>query len=157
MSHLTSQYLLGVQHLSIVIKLCYTIIVPRGTTNRRRKTPQTGKANAMKKASLKSLVSFINGEAVENIADIKAEIEAELAKGEAKAQVNRDLYAKAEPIVLDGLRKVTAPVTINELFGEIEKDLPANFTKNKVQYGLTRLWADKVVKTEGKVNTYIAK
>lgn len=111
----------------------------------------------MKKASLKSLVSFINGEAVENIADIKAEIEAELAKGEAKAQVNRDLYDKAEAVVLNGLRKVTAPVTIAELFGEIEKDLPANFTKNKVQYGINRLWADKVIKTEGKVNTYIAK
>ncbi len=111
----------------------------------------------MKKASLQSLVSFINGEAVENIAEIKAEIEAELAKGEAKAQVNRELYDKAKEVVLDALGKVTAPVTIAELYDEISDDLPAGFTKNKVQYGITRLWAGDVIKTEGKVNTYIRK
>ena len=57
----------------------------------------------MKKTSLQSLVNYLNGETVTNIAEIKAEIEAELAKGEAKAQANRDLYAEATPIVLGAL------------------------------------------------------
>ena len=32
--------------------------------------------------------------------------------------------------------------------------LPEGFSKGKVQYAVTRLWADEVTKTEGKVNTY---
>ena len=43
----------------------------------------------MKKASLESLVSLLNGNAIENANEIKAEIEAELAKGKAKADANR--------------------------------------------------------------------
>ena len=109
----------------------------------------------MKKASLQSLVSFLNGETVDNIAEIKAEIEAELAKGAEKAQANRDLYASAKDIVIGALSDT--PVTIGELYDEIAEDLPEGFSKGKVQYAITRLWADEVVKTEGKVNTYSRK
>ena len=111
----------------------------------------------MKKASLQSLVNFLNGETVTNIAEIKAEIEAELAKGAEKAQANRDLYASAHDVVLNGLRMASNPVTIGELYESIESELPDGFSKGKVQYAITRLWADEVVKTEGKVNTYSAK
>ena len=109
----------------------------------------------MKKASLQSLVSYLNGATVDNIAEIKAEIEAELAKGEAKAQANRDLYAEAKGIVLGALSDT--PVTIGELYDEIANTLPEGFSKGKVQYAITRLWADEVCKTEGKVNTYTRK
>ena len=111
----------------------------------------------MKKSSLLSLVSFLNGETVENIADIKAEIEAELAKGAEKAQANRDLYASAHDVVMNGLRVAGKPVTIGELYDEIADELPDGFSKGKVQYAITRLWADEVVKTEGKVNSYSVK
>jgi hypothetical protein len=109
----------------------------------------------MKKSTMQSLVSYLNGEAVDNIAEIKAEIEAELAKGAEKAQANRDLYAQAKGIVLGALSET--PVTIGELYDEIANDLPEGFSKGKVQYAITRLWADEVVKTEGKVNTYSRK
>jgi hypothetical protein len=109
----------------------------------------------MKKASLQSLVSYLNGETVTNIAEIKAEIEAELAKDEAKKQANADTYEQAKPIVLGAL--TDTPVTIGELYDEIKGDLPDGFTKGKVQYAITRLWADEVTKTEGKVNTYTRK
>ena len=111
----------------------------------------------MKKASLQSLVSYLNGETVDNIADIKAEIEAELSKGAEKAQANRNLYEQAKGIVLGALAKVSNPVTIGELYDEIATELPEGFSKGKVQYAITRLWADEVVKTEGKVNTYAKK
>lgn len=111
----------------------------------------------MKKSSLQSLVSFLNGEIVDNIAEIKAEIEAELAKGAEKAQANRDLYASAHDVVMNGLRMATEPVTIGELYDEIADELPEGFSKGKVQYAITRLWANEVVKTEGKVNTYSVK
>ena len=109
----------------------------------------------MKKSTMQSLVSYLNGETVDNIAEIKAEIEAALAKGAEKAQANRDLYAQAKSVVLGALSET--PVTIGELYDEIANDLPEGFSKGKVQYAITRLWADEVVKTEGKVNTYSRK
>ncbi len=121
------------------------------------KPQQTRKATAMKKASLQSLVSYLNGETVDNIAEIKAEIEAELNKGAEKAQANRDLYASAHDVVMDALKSATAPVTIAELYEAVENDLPDGMTKGKVQYAITRLWADEIVKTEGKVNSYALK
>ena len=111
----------------------------------------------MKKASLQSLVNYLNGETVTNLDEIKAEIEAELGKGEAKAQANRDLYASAHDIVMNGLRMASAPVTIGELYDEIANELPEGFTKGKVQYLVTRVLTDKVTKIEGKVNTYTLK
>ena len=105
----------------------------------------------MKKATLKSLVSYLNGETVTNLDEIRDELVAELNKGEAKAQANRDLYAEAKDIVLNALSDT--PVTIGELYDEVKGDLPEGFSKGKVQYAITRLWADEVVKTEGKVNT----
>ena len=114
----------------------------------------------MKKVSLQSLVSFIDsmnaqGSATQDIMDVRAEIIAELTKGEAKAQANRNLYAEVKDIVLGALSNT--PVTISELYDEIADGLPEGFSKGKVQYAITRLWADEVVKTEGKVNSYSLK
>ena len=116
----------------------------------------------MKKVSLQSLVSFIDSRACyEDVSDeimgIRDEIVAELSKGEAKAQANRDLYASAHDVVMNGLRVADKPVTIGELYDEIADELPEGFSKGKVQYAITRLWTDEVVKTEGKVNTYSLK
>ena len=122
------------------------------------KPQKTRKATIMKKVSLQSLVSFIDSiDAPQNVKDIRDEIVAELSKGEAKAQANRDLYAQAHDIVMDGLRMASNPVTIGELYESIANELPEGFSKGKVQYAITRLWADEVVKTEGKVNTYSVK
>ena len=112
----------------------------------------------MRKVSLQSLVSFIDSiDAPQEIKDVRDEIVAELNKGAEKAQANRDLYAQAKEIVFDALRKVTNPVTIGELYDEIADALPDGFSKGKVQYAMTRLWKDEIVKTEGKVNTYSRK
>ena len=114
----------------------------------------------MRKVSLQSLVSFIDsmnaqGSAPQEIMDVRDEIVAELSKGAEKAQANRDLYASAKDVVLGALSDT--PVTIGELYDEIANDLPEGFSKGKVQYAITRLWADEVGKTEGKVNTYSVK
>ena len=114
----------------------------------------------MRKVSLQSLVSFIDsmnaqGSAPQEIMDVRDEIVAELSKGAEKAQANRDLYASAKDVVLGALSDT--PVTIGELYDEIANDLPEGFSKGKVQYAITRLWADEVTKTEGKVNTYSRK
>ena len=115
----------------------------------------------MKKSSLQSLVNFFNTTVAidlpQEIKDIRDEMEAELAKGAEKAQANRDLYASAHDVVMNGLRVAGKPVTIGELYDEIADELPEGFSKGKVQYAITRLWANEVVKIEGKVNTYSIK
>ena len=107
----------------------------------------------MKKATMNAIVNYINENAVEELFGIRDELVAELGKGEAKAQANRDLYAEAKDIVLGALSTET-PVTIGELYEEIADALPEGFSKGKVQYAITRMWASEVVKHEGKVNTY---
>ena len=109
----------------------------------------------MKKSTMKSLVAYLNGETVENIADIKDELVAELAKGEAKAQANRDMYAEAKDTILGVL--TDTPATIGEIYEEVKDSLPEGFTKSKVQYAITRLWASEVLKVEGKTNSYARK
>ena len=103
----------------------------------------------MKKASLESLVRILNGEAVENIAEIKAEIEAELAKGQAKAEANRAVYAEMHDKVIECIRTANAPVTAQEIADE------TGIARGKIVYGLKNYWADEVVvDTTGKANTY---
>lgn len=108
----------------------------------------------MKKSTMMSLVSYLNGATVDNLDEIKAELEAELNRGAEKAQKNRELYDSVKTIVFEGLRLIGVPVTIADLYEEIKGDLPEGFGKSKVQYAVTRLWADEIAKTEGKVNTY---
>ena len=141
--------------LDIKHKMCYNVYENRG-----RKTSQTRKAFIMKKASLQSLYNFLTEKVdvcPEDIAAIREEIAAELAKGQAKAEANRALYASAHKVVIEVLRSATAPVTIGELYDAIAKDLPEDMSKGKIQYAITRLWTDEIAKIEGKVNTYTLK
>ena len=108
----------------------------------------------MKKATMKSIVSYLTS--VDALPEVVAELTAELAKDEVKAQANRDLYSQACEVILKALPTET-PVTIGELYDEIAADLPEGFGKGKVQYAVTRMLTDKVVKHEGKVNGYTLK
>ena len=128
--------------LDIKHKMCYNVY------EKRKDTSQTRKATAMKKTVLQSLVSYLNGETVTNLDEIKAELEAELGKGQAKAQANRALYAEMRDAVIETLRTANAPVTAQEIADA------TGFARGKIVWGLTHEWANEVVKTEGKVNTY---
>ena len=55
---------------------------------------------------------------------------------------------------MDELGMTDKAVTISELFDAVEANLPNGFTKGKLQYAVTRLWKDEIVRIEGKVNTY---
>ena len=109
----------------------------------------------MKKATMNAIVNYINDNAVTELFEIRDELVAELNKGAEKAQANRDMYAEAKGIVLGALSDT--PVTIAELFAEVEDRLPEGMTKGKVQYAMTRLWTDEIAKIEGKVNGYTRK
>ena len=111
----------------------------------------------MKKATMNSILSLIATIDTPEADEVRAELTAELAKGAEKAQANRDLYASAHNVVINALASASAPVTMSELWEAVDGDLPDGMTKGKVQYAVTRLWSDEIVKTEGKVNTYALK
>ena len=81
---------------------------------------------------------------VPELANEYAELAAELAKNDAKAQANRDLYAQAHDVVMAHL--TDTPVTVADLFTACESELPEKFSKSKVQYAMRELWASEVVK-----------
>lgn len=105
----------------------------------------------MKKATMNAIVNYINTNAVEELYEVRDELVAELNRGAEKAQANRDLYAEAHDIVMEALPTET-PVTIGELYNEIEDRLPDGMTKGKIQYAMTRLWVDEITKVESKMN-----
>lgn len=107
----------------------------------------------MKKSTMMSLVSYLNGETITNIDEIKQELEEELSRNAEKAQANRDLYAVAHDVVIAGLKICGCAVTASDLYAEIADDLPDGFTKGKLQYALSRMW-DDVKCIGGKPNTY---
>ena len=107
----------------------------------------------MKKATLSTIYDALKS--IDFDPEVLAEVEKELTKGEAEKAKNAELYEQAKAIVLGALSDT--PVTISELYDEVASDLPAGFTKGKMQYAITRLWVDEVTKVEGKVNTYARK
>lgn len=98
----------------------------------------------MKKNTMTTIAAYIKN--VPELSNEYAELAAELAKGEAKAQANRDLYATAREIVLAHLSDT--PLTVGELFDVCEDELPEGFSKSKIQYALLNYWKDEVIKHE---------
>ena len=109
----------------------------------------------MKKATLSTIYSALLDSGYESTDPIMEEISKELNRGEAEKAKNAELYEQAKPIVLGALSDT--PATLGEIYDEIANDLPEGFSKGKVQYAITRLWADEVNKVEGKVNSYTLK
>ena len=109
----------------------------------------------MKKATLSTIYSALLDSGYESTDPIMEEISKELNRGEAEKAKNAELYEQAKAIVLGALSD--KPATISEIYDEVASELPDGFSTGKVQYAITRLWADEVVKTEGKVNSYSRK
>ena len=106
----------------------------------------------MKKNTMTTIATYIKN--VPELANEYAELQAELDKSAAKAQANRDLYESAKDTVMGELSMASEAVTIGELWEAVADKLPEGFTKGKLQYAVTRLWASEIEKIEGKVNTY---
>ena len=106
----------------------------------------------MKKATMNTIVNFINDNAIEALYEVRDELMAELNKGAEQKAQNAELYDAAKAVVMSELGDT--PVTIGELYDAVAGDLPEGFTKGKLQYAVTRLWKDEIVRIEGKVNTY---
>ena len=120
---------------------------------RRTTLHKRERVTTMKKATLSTIYDALKS--IDFNPEVLAEVEKELNRGEAEKAKNAEAYAQAKPIVLGALSDT--PVTLVELYDEVANDLPTGFTKGKVQYAITRLWADEVTKVEGKVNSYARK
>lgn len=109
----------------------------------------------MKKSTMKSLVAMLNGQAVENVAELKAELEAELNRNAEKSAAKAAEYDTAKAVVLEAMRVIGKAATAADIYAEAEKALPNGFTKNRVQYGLTHYWTDAIASVDGgKVKEY---
>ena len=111
----------------------------------------------MKKTTMNAIVAFIDamdaqGSATQEVMDARAEIIAELTKGEAQKVKNAEAYDALHDVIVGNLSNT--PVTCGELWDAIKDDVPEGTTKGKVQYALTHLWQDEIVKIEGKPNSY---
>ena len=103
----------------------------------------------MKKAILEQTLSLISTIDTPEAEEVRAELTAELAKGQAKAEANRQAYAELHDKVVEALRVAGTPVTAQDIADEI------GVARGKVVYGLTNYWSDEVVKdTSGKSTTY---
>jgi hypothetical protein len=108
----------------------------------------------MKKVTLQNILSLINGAKLpeDTMNTLRDEVYAEITKGDAQKAKNAEAYEAMHDVIVGGLSDV--PVTCGELFDSIKDELPEGATKGKVQYALTHLWQDEIVKIEGKPNTY---
>lgn len=107
----------------------------------------------MRKTSLATIRTALDSIDFENKDAIMEELDKELNKGVAERNAKTAEYENAFECVRKAMGMTTSPLTVAEIFEACE-ELPEGFTKNKVSYGLTHYWADRVVKIEGKVNTY---
>ena len=108
----------------------------------------------MKKATMNTILSLIANIDTPEAETARAELTAELNKGAEEKAQNAELYASAKAVVMSELALTDKAVTISELYDAVADNLPEGFTKGKLQYAVTRLWKDEIVRIEGKVNTY---
>ena len=113
----------------------------------------------MKKATLQFIATYLSentqyADDYEKFALESAltEINAELNKGQAQKDKNAEAYESIHDLVVGNL--ADTPCTCAELYEVIKDELPEGMSRGKVQYALTHLWQDEIVKIEGKPNTY---
>jgi len=105
----------------------------------------------MKKSTFEAIRTALTELGYDN-AEVLAELDKEINKGADVKAKNSEVYESFHDILIDNL--FTAPATCGEIYEAIKDSLPEGITKGKVQYALTHLWQDEIVKIEGKPNTY---
>ena len=108
----------------------------------------------MTKATLTAVVNYLTAANDPAMADVLADLTAELNKGAEVKAAKAALYEAAKPVVMEVLHSATAPITAAELWEACEGEMPEGVTKGMVQYALTRLWGADIRKVSGKVNVY---
>lgn len=108
----------------------------------------------MKNITLSTIYSTLSTIDFEGKDAILAEINAELHRGDAAKAAKAQVYADAWETVRETLAMSENGATVAEIYESIGDDV---LTKGQLTYALGHQWADLVVKTTGKVNTYALK
>lgn len=107
----------------------------------------------MKKSTLNSIVAYYTANPVPaELVDAIVDVRAEFSKNEAKAQANRELYASAHDAVMEAID--STPKTVTEIFDACKDNLPANFSKSKLQYAIREYWGEEVTRHENGKDAY---
>ena len=106
----------------------------------------------MKKSSLLAIYDALKTNDFDP--EILAELDKEIHKGDEVKAKNAKAYEDIHDLIMRALSMTDVPVTCADVYESIENDLPVGMTKAKVQYALTNLWQDEIVKIPGKPNTY---
>ena len=107
----------------------------------------------MKKSTFEAIKTALTSFGYDN-ADVLAELDKEIGKGAEVKAKNAEAYESIHGLVIGALTTAGVPVTCADVWEAIEDKVPEGITKGKVQYALTHLWQDEIVKIEGKPNTY---
>lgn len=105
----------------------------------------------MKKTTLETIRTALINIGYENT-EVLDELTAEINRGAEAKNKNAAVYESFHDILIGALSN--SPATCSEIFEAIENELPEGVTKGKVQYALSHLWQDEIVKIDGKPNTY---
>lgn len=105
----------------------------------------------MKKSSYVAIRTALTDLGYDN-KEILDELDKEIARGEDAKTKNMEVYDSFHDLLIENLSD--SPATCGEIYEAIEEQLPEGVTKGKVQYALTHLWQDEIVKIAGKPNTY---
>ena len=109
----------------------------------------------MKKATLETIRTALTDLGYDN-AEVIAELDKEISKGAEEKAARDAVYESVHELVVDNLS--STPITCADLWTEIESEATAKgMTRSKLQYALTNLWQDEIMKIVGKPNTYCRK
>jgi len=106
----------------------------------------------MKKVTLETIRTALLDAGYESTDPVMVEIDTELNKGAARKEATANAYEAAKDVILNALGD--APATCSEIYEAIKGELPEGFGRGKVQYALTNLWQDAIVKVDGSPKSY---
>jgi hypothetical protein len=108
----------------------------------------------MKNVTLSTIASVLSTIDFEGKDAILAEVNKELHRGDAVKAEKAQAYDNAWESVREILATASNGATVAEIFDSLGEGV---LTKGQLTYALGHQWADLVVKTTGKVNTYALK
>ena len=119
---------------------------------KRGRTPhKPERVTTMRKATFETIFTALTNFGFDN-QEVMDELAKEITKGDAQKAKNAEAYEALHDFVVGNL--TDKPTTVAELWDAIKDEVPEGVTKGKVQYALTHLWQDEIVKVEGKPNGY---
>lgn len=105
----------------------------------------------MKNSTLNTIYTALTNYNFDNT-EVMDELYNELHRGDARKAKNAEVYDGIHDLIISNMD--VKPMTCGEIYDAIKDNLPEGVGRGKVQYALTHLWQDEIVKIEGKPNTY---